>query len=61
MLLESFFGGLWDLRAQNAGGRANGDIIPAMKTQEATVVESQSEKDFDNVDMKLWRKKKGFG
>lgn len=46
MLLESFFGGLWDLRSQNAGGRANGDIIPAMKTQEATVVELQSEKDF---------------
>lgn len=37
MLLESFFGGFWDLRAQNAGGRANGDIIPVMKSQDVAV------------------------
>lgn len=46
MLLESFFGGLWDLRAQNAGGRANSDIIPVMKSQNVTVIEWQSEKKF---------------
>lgn len=46
MLLERFFGGLWDLRAQNAGGRANSDIIPVMKSQNVTVIEWQSEKKF---------------
>lgn len=61
MLLKSFFGGLWDLRAQNAAGRANGDIIPAKKTQEVMVIELLSEKDFGDVEMKIWKEKKALG
>lgn len=46
MLPKSFFRGFWDLRAQNAGGRANGDVIPKMKRQEGTELQSEK-KDFD--------------